>query len=150
MNKYLDDLNVGDTFHTATALMTEQAIIDYAIQWDPQPIHTDREAAAAGMFKGIIASGWHTAAVAMRLTADAKILGDTPILGMGVKELQWSKPVRPGDTLRVEIRVDAITPSKSKPGFGIVSFTSRTFNQTGELVFLACPNCWAPLRPVGT
>jgi acyl dehydratase len=148
MRQYLEDLTVGDVFRTDSRLMTEQAIIEYAKQWDPQPMHIDPIAAAAGMFGGLIASGWHTAAVAMLLTAEARVLGDTPMLGMGVEKLQWPKPVRPGDVLHVEVEVTAIKHSKSKPEFGIVSMTSTAFNQKDEVVFIATPNCWVPRRPV--
>jgi acyl dehydratase len=147
MNRYLEDLNVGDKFQTASATMTEEAIMDFARQWDPQPMHLDHEVAARSPYKGIIASGWHTAALVMRLTAEAKPMGDVEVLGMGVSEMQWPQPVRPGDTLRVEMEVTGVRSSKSRPGYGIVNITSTAYNQRGELVFLVRPNVWVPRRP---
>jgi len=147
MDRYLEDLNVGDKFQTGSALMTEEAIIDYARQWDPQPMHLDHAAAARSPYKGIIASGWHTAAMVMKLTAEAKPMGDVEVLGLGVSEMQWPQPVRPGDTLRVEMEVTGVRPSKSHPGFGIVNISSTAYNQRGEVVFVVRPNVWVPRRP---
>jgi len=145
--RYLEDLKVGDKFQTASAVMTEEAILDFARQWDPQPIHTDHAAAAAGPFKGIIASGWHTAAMVMKLTAEARPLGGVTVLGLGVEEMQWPQPVRPGDTVRVESEVTGIRPSKSQPDHGVVNITSTAYNQRGEVVFIVRPNLWIPRRP---
>src|SRR6185295_20211777 len=102
--------------------------------FDPQPIHTDPEAAKRGSFGGLIASGWHTAALVMKANAEARILGDTPMLGLGVDGLEWPLPVRPGDTLRIETEVKGIRFSKSQPGFGVVSFTTTAYNQLNEIV----------------
>jgi acyl dehydratase len=147
MDRFLEDLSVGDKFETPSITVDEDELLDFARRFDPQPMHIDREAAAKGPFKGLIASGWHTAALVMKLNAEAKFLGNTPMLGMGVDSLQWPQPVRPGDTLRVITEVTNITPSKSKPNFGIVSMTSTAYNQTGQVVFIAKPNCWVPRRP---
>jgi acyl dehydratase len=147
MDRYLEDLSVGDKFETPTIHVSEEEVLEFALRYDPQPMHTDRDVAAAGAFKGLIASGWHTAALVMKLNAEAKMLGNTPMLGLGVDGLAWPLPVRPGDTLRVVTEVTKITPSKSKPDFGIVSLTSTAFNQHGEAVFVAKPNCWVPRRP---
>ncbi len=147
MDRYLEDLSVGDKFETPTITVDEEEVLEFARRFDPQPMHTDREAAAQGAFKGLIASGWHTAALVMKLNAEARMLGNTPMLGLGVDNLAWPLPVRPGDTLRVVTEVTKITPSRSKPDFGIVSLTSTAFNQNGEIVFVAKPNCWVPRRP---
>jgi len=147
MDRYLEDLSVGDKFESPTITVDEEELLNFARRFDPQPMHTDREAAARGAFKGLIASGWHTAALVMKLNAEAKFLGNTPMLGMGVDGLEWPLPVRPGDVLRVVTEVTKITPSKSKPNFGIVSMTSTAFNQDGKVVFVARPNCWVPRRP---
>lgn len=147
MNRYFEDLRVGEKFFTASHVMTEEEVLAFARQWDPQPLHVDSEAAAASPFGGLIASGWHTAAVVMKLTAEAKPLGDVTVLGLGVEEMRWPQPVRPGDVIRVELEVTAVRPSASKPGFGIVSLTSTAYNQRDEVVFVVKPNVWVPRRP---
>jgi acyl dehydratase len=147
MNRYLEDLAPGDKFHTAAVTVTEVDIIEFASRFDPQPMHTDPIASARGPFGGLIASGWHTAALVMGMTAAARPFGEVPVLGLGVEELRWPQPVRPGDTLRVTLEVESVRPSGSNPGYGIVGFRSSTFNQRGELVFLVRPNCWVPRRP---
>ena len=147
MDRFLEDLSVGDKFESPSITVEEDELLSFARRFDPQPMHTDKEAAEKGAFKGLIASGWHTAALVMKLNAEAKFLGNTPMLGMGVDSLQWPHPVRPGDVLRVVTEVTKITPSKSKPNFGIVSMTSTAYNQNGEVVFIAKPNCWVPRRP---
>jgi len=147
MNRYLEDLSAGEKFETAPYTLNEKEMLAFAHQFDAQPMHIDRAAAERGPFKGLIASGWHTAAIVMKLTAEARFLGDTPVLGLGVEGLEWPKPVRAGDTLHVVMEVTKIRPSKSNPGFGIVSFTSTGFNQHGQVVFIARPNVWVPRRP---
>ncbi len=146
MDRYLEDLTVGEKMETASVYVSEAEVLEFAQRYDPQPIHIDREAAERSAFKGLIASGWHTAALVMKLTADAKMLGNTPVLGLGVDNLSWPLPVRPGDTLRVVVEVATITPSKSKPQFGIVSMISTAYNQHGQIVFVAKPNVWVPRR----
>lgn len=147
VNRYFDDLRVGDKFHTGSYEMTLEDVVSFARQWDPQPLHVDFEAAAASPFGGIIASGWHTAAVVMKLTAEAKPLGEVTVLGLGVERMEWPQPVRPGDVIRVEMEVTALRPSNSQPGFGIVSITSTAYNQRNEVVFVVKPNVWVPRRP---
>ncbi len=134
-NRYLEDLQVGEKTLTANATLTEEQILEFSRQFDPQPMHTDRNAPG-----GLIASGWHTAAVVMRLVADAKPLGSLPILGMGVDSLEWPQPVRPGDTIQVETEILAIRPSKSTPTHGIVKLRSTARNQRGEVVYVVVPN----------
>lgn len=147
MRRYLEDLSVGDIFDAGSVTVSEDKLLEFAREFDPQPMHTDRAAAERGMFGGLIASGWHTAALAMKLNAEARLLGDTPMLGLGVEKLAWPVPVRPGDTLHVVTEVTKIAPSRSQPGFGIVSMTTTAVNQKGEVVFTAQPNCWVPRRP---
>jgi acyl dehydratase len=147
MNRYLEDLAVGDRFHTDSATVSEADIIAFARQFDPQPMHADPEWSRNGPFGGLIASGWHTAAIVMGLVARARPFGDVPVLGLGVAELQWPRPVRPGDTLRVEMEVEAVRPSRSNPGYGVASMRSTAFNQRGEVVFVVRPSCWVPRRP---
>lgn len=141
-NRYLEDLQVGEKTLTAPMTMTEAEMLDFSRKFDPQPMHTD-----VNVEGGLIASGWHTAAVVMRLVADAKPLGSLPILGMGVDNMSWPQPVRPGDTIQVETEVLAIRPSNSKPTHGIVKLRSTARNQNGEVVFVVTPNVWVPRRP---
>ena len=134
MPLYLDDLNVGQHFTTGTHLMTVEAIKAFAQLFDPQPFHLDEAAAAqASFFKGLAASGWHTASVTMRLlvTSDLKLSGG--LIGAG-GELTWPKAVRPDDVLTVESEVLDLQLSKSKPERGLVTVRSRTLNQKGEVV----------------
>jgi acyl dehydratase len=128
-------------------VVEEEELLSFARRFDPQPMHIDRKAAEKGWFKGLIASGWHTAALVMKLNAEARLMGDIPVLGLGVDKVEWPIPVRPGDTLRVVTEVTGVRPSKSKPGFGIVSFVTTAYNQNGEVVFAARPNVWVPRRP---
>ena len=121
--------------------MSEADILDFARRFDPQPIHTDPHAPG-----GLIASGWHTAAVVMRLVADARPLGNLPVLGLGVDGIQWPQPVRPGDTIQVEMEILEIRPSQSKPTHGIVKIRSTARNQNGEVVYVVTPNVWVPRR----
>jgi acyl dehydratase len=141
-DRYLEDLRVGEKTLTASVTVTEAAMLDFSRQFDPQAMHTDPNVEG-----GLIASGWHTAALVMRLVADAKPLGSLPILGMGVDHMEWPQPVRPGDTIQVETEVLAIRPSKSKPTHGIVKLRSTARNQKGEVVFVVTPNVWVPRRP---
>ena len=122
-------------------------MLAFARSFDPQPMHVDLEAAARGPFKGLIASGWHTAALVMRLVAEARPFGEAQVLGLGVEELQWPMPVRPGDTIRCEMEIIAKRESRSKPGYGIVTCKVTTRNQHGQVVMLHSPACWVPRRP---
>jgi acyl dehydratase len=130
---YLDDLAVGMQFESSAHTVTEEDIKRFAGEFDPQPFHLDEAAAASSLFRGLAASGWHTAAITMRmLTADGLPLANG-IVGVGA-ELTWVKPVRPGDTLRVVSTIKEITPSKSKPHQGVVTVLSETLNGAGEVV----------------
>ena len=130
---YLEDLHVGQRFESASHVVTTDEIKAFARQFDPQPFHLDEEAAARSMFGGLAASGWHTAALTMRLLVGggAPIAGG--VVGAGV-EITWPRPVRPGDELQVFSEVTEITPSRSKPDRGIVALRSETRNQRGEAV----------------
>ena len=146
-NRYLEDLQVGDKIQTGSVTVTEADILEFARRFDPQPMHTDPEAARRGPFRGLIASGWHTAAIVMRLTVDSNPLGSLPLLGLGVDGIQWPQPVRPGDTIQVEMEVLEIRPSKSRPSHGVVKIRSTARNQNGEVVYVVTPNVWVPRRP---
>ena len=129
---YLDDLHVGQRFISASHTIDEAQIKAFALQFDPQPFHTDEEAAKNTFFKGLAASGWHTAAITMRLNVESLPLAGG-VIGAG-GELNWPAPTRPGDILHVESEVLEITPSRSKPDRGIAVVLIRTINQRGEVV----------------
>jgi acyl dehydratase len=147
VNRYLEDVSPGDRFPAGSVEVSEAECLAFARAYDPQPMHLDAEAAAHTRFKGIIASGWHTAALVMRRIALARPLGDTEVLGMGVENLRWHLPVRPGDTLHVDMEVVSVAPSDSNPRYGIVKFLITTRNQHGETVMTHSPICWVPRRP---
>ena len=132
---YLEDVFVGQRFVTASHLLTADEIKTFARAYDPQPFHTDEEAAKDTFFKGLAASGWHTAAIAMRLQVEngPKIAGG--MIGAG-GELSWPNAARPGDELRVESEVMEVRPSRSRPERGFVTLKSETKNQRGEVVQL--------------
>jgi acyl dehydratase len=131
---YFDDIQVGDSFETDAYTMTEAEIIDYGRQFDPQPFHTDPEAAKRTMFGGLIASGWHTAAVMMRLQVGAFVNRMASRGSPGFDELRWLKPVRPSDTIRARLTVAEKSPSRSRPDIGSVRYATEVINQRGEVV----------------
>ena len=130
---YLDDLYVGQRFTSGHYCMDEAQIKAFAAEFDPQAFHVDESAADASIFHGLAASGWHTAAVTMRLLATGGLPFATGLIGVGA-EISWPRPTRPGDTLRVESEIIETLPSRSKPNQGIVTVKNLTFNQNGEPV----------------
>ena len=132
---YLDDLAVGQRFTSGSYVMEAARIKEFAAEFDQQPFHLEEAAAEVSIFKGLAASGWHTAAVAMRLLVNGGLPFANGIVGLG-GEIAWPKPTRPGDTLHVESEIVEITPSRSKPQQGIVTVRSTTLNQSGEPVYL--------------
>lgn len=132
---YLEDLQVGQRFTSGTHRMEESRIREFAAEFDPQPFHLDEAAAQASIFRGLSASGWHTAAVAMRLLVTGGLPLASGIIGLG-GELAWPRPTRPGDTLRVESEIVDIVPSRSKPNQGIVTAKSTMLNQNNEPVYI--------------
>ena len=142
---YLDDLHVGQRFTSATHTIDEAQIKAFAILFDPQPFHTDETTAKDTFFKGLAASGWHTAAITMRLNVESGLPLAGGIIGAG-GEVNWPAPTRPGDTLHVESEVVEITPSRSKPDRGIAVIVSRTINQRGEVVQILKAKLVVPRR----
>jgi len=132
--RYFDDLNIGDSIETGSHTFTEEAIIAFARQFDPQPFHTDPIAAKASIFGGLIASGWHTASVTMRLIVDSAIDVSASLGSPGFDDLTWKQPVRPGDTIRVRWTCIEKTPSKSRPDIGSAKFHTEVFNQHDALI----------------
>jgi acyl dehydratase len=132
---YLEDLAVGRRFTSETYVMEAERIKEFAAEFDPQPFHLDEGAAEASVFKGLAASGWHTAAVAMRLLVTGGLPFANGLVGMG-GEVARHRPTRPGDILHIETEIAEITPSRSKPHQGIVTVRGTMFNQHGEAVYL--------------
>ncbi|HKP02221.1 MAG TPA: MaoC family dehydratase [Chthoniobacterales bacterium] len=136
---YLEDLHVGDRFDSDVVHVTEEDIIAFARDFDQQAFHLDKSAAEKSVFKGLAASGWHTAAMSMKLYTTGKFRAAGGSVGLAVDELRWPHPVRPGDTLRLETEILEVRPSQSKPNRGIIRIRNVTTNQRGEIVqtFLA-------------
>jgi acyl dehydratase len=131
--RYFEDLKVGDCFKSKAYKLSEKQIIAFAREFDPQPFHLDRAVAKKTMFEGLIASGWHTAAITMRLFVKTLNCVDGAI-GLGVDELRWPNAVMPGDKLKVEMKIVRRRKSRSKPTHGIVRVRYVTTNQRGEIV----------------
>lgn len=127
---YLDDLAVGQRFTSASHRIDAEQIKAFASRFDPQPFHLDEDLAARSFFKGLAASGWHTASLTMRLLVEGGLPIEGGIIGAGV-ELAWPRPTRPGDVLTVTSEILAITPSRSRPDRGMVKVRSETLNQDG-------------------
>jgi acyl dehydratase len=130
---YFDDLEVGDTFTTGTHEMTAGDIKRFAEEFDPQSFHLDDAAARQTLFGGLAASGWHTAAITMRLLVTGGPKLANGIVGAG-GDIEWKNPARPGDVLHVDSEVVELVPSKSRPDRGLVVLRSRTANQRGDVV----------------
>ncbi|HYF06236.1 MAG TPA: MaoC family dehydratase [Acetobacteraceae bacterium] len=147
MPLYLEDLSPGMVFRAGPVTVSEAEIIDFARRYDPQPFHTDPEAAKAHpIFQGLAASGWHTAALTMPMVIEAmRDLAGGVVGGGG--ELQWPRPVRAGDSLRVEIEALEVTPSRSRPDRGSVLWRNTTLNQHGEAVQVFTVRGVVPRRP---
>ena len=143
---YLEDLSVGDRFQSGEHTLDVAQIKAFALQFDPQPFHTDEEAAKHTFFGGLAASGWHTAALTMKLLVESGVPLADGIIGSG-GELQWPKPTRPGDVLHVVSEVVDITPSRSKPGRAMVTMRCQTRNQRGEVVQYFTPKLVVHSRP---
>ena len=129
---YLEDLSIGQRFVSSEYVVREEEIKEFAGRFDPQPFHLDCEAAKGTFFAGLAASGWHTAAITMRLMVESvKIAGG--MIGAG-GQISWPKPTRPNDVLHVESEIVEITPSRSRPDRGMATVRSTTINQDGETV----------------
>ena len=144
--EWFDDLKVGMRFKSEKLTVSKEDILRFAAEFDPQPFHLDEAAAEQTILNGLAASGWHTAAIAMRLAITARPFGPHPLFGAGVDELRWLKPVRPGDTLHLEGEVVELHPSRTKPqGIARVKWTAYT--QNGEAVYTFNPIAIVPTRP---
>jgi acyl dehydratase len=145
---YLEDLKPGQIFRGAERFVIDtDAIKAYARQFDPQVFHLDEAAAAKTLFGGLAASGWHTASITMKLMATDGPALAAGIVGGGLDELRWPRPVRPGDTLRIECEILDVIPSKSKPEQGRIKMRTTTLNQKDEPVQMIVANLIVPRRP---
>jgi len=143
----LDDLTLGATCDLGSFTFDEADMLDYARRYDPQTMHTDPVGALEEPVGGLIASGWQTASVQMRLIIDAKPFGIARVLGLGVDALRWPKPVRPGDTISGTAEVAEIKPSTTKPDRGMVRLRVTLKNQNGETVMTSEPMLILSRRP---
>jgi acyl dehydratase len=146
---YLEDLQPGQ-FHRSegdAVLIDAEAIKAFARQFDPQPFHLDEATAAKTLFRGLAASGWHTAAVTMKLLVEGGLPLAGGIIGAGAEEIRWPRPVRPGDRLRIESEVLETRPSRSRPEQGLAKIRTTTLNQDGEPVQVMTANLVVPRRP---
>jgi acyl dehydratase len=142
---YFDDLKKGDRFQSEPFEVAGKAIIEFAEKFDPQKFHLNAKAAERSIFKGLVASGWHTAAITMRLFVKTINFAEGAI-GLGVDELRWPNAVRPGDSLRVETEILEVRDSRSKPNHGIVRLRNVTTNQRGEIVQTMSASALMPRR----
>ncbi len=146
-SRYLEDYAVGQVFGSGRVRVEEERIRSFATEFDPQPFHLDAEAAARSVFRGLAASGWHTAAMTMRLFVDSELKPEGGIVGMGFDEFRWPRPVRPGDELRLESEVLEVRPSASRPAQGLIKVRTTTLNQNDEPVQIMVGNLLVHRRP---
>ena len=147
---YFEDLTPGRVFHAGPVELTMPEIVDFARRFDPQPFHLDPGAGAQSVFGGLVASGWHTASLTMRMLADSELNHiANGLVGLQIDKMVWHQPVRSGDTLNAEFDVIGRKHSQSRPGFGVVQLAWRTFNQRGELVMSLENTIWVACREKG-
>ena len=145
--RYFEDYTPGAVFTSGAITVSEAEIIDFARQYDPQAMHTDPEAAATGRFGGLIASGWHTAAMMMRLFATNFLSPASSVASPGIDELRWLQPVRPGDVLSLRVTIVEARRSRSRPGEGVVRSFIEVLNQDGAVVMSLKPISLIACRP---
>ena len=145
--RYLEDFAVGQRFGSGRLRIDVERIKSFAAEFDPQPFHLDEEAANDSVFRGLAASGWHTAALTMRLLVESELKPAGGIVGTGFDEFRWPRPVRPGDELRVECEVLEVRTSKSRLDQGLIKVRTTTLNQDGEAVQISIGNLLVPRRP---
>src|SRR5438067_9495973 len=143
--RYFEDLKPGDRFKSETYQVTEEQIISFAREFDPQPFHLDAAVARQTMFKELIASGWHTAAITMRLFVRTLNFAEGAV-GLGVDELRWPNAVKPGDVLHVETEILEARLSRSRPNVGVIRLRNVTLNQRNEAVQTMTASALVPRR----
>jgi acyl dehydratase len=144
--RYLEDFAVGQTFRSGPLRIDGQRALAFAAEFDPQPFHLDEVAARHSIFGELTASGWHTAAVTMRLLVETELNPAGGLVGAGLDGCRWPRPVRPGDDLRVECEVLDVRPSKSRPAQGLMKVRTTTLNQDDEAVLTYVVNMVVPRR----
>lgn len=132
--RFFEDLQLGETFDTAEHVVTAEEIIAFGREFDPQPFHLDAEAAKATLFGQLVASGWHTASLSMRLMVRSDMGLDGGVIGQGIEALRWPRPVLPGDRLRVVMEVVELSTELARPGYAWLKLRCRTLNQHGKAV----------------
>ena len=145
--RYLEDFAVGQKYGSGRLRVEVERIKTFAAEFDPQPFHQDEDAARRSIFGGLAASGWHTAAMTMRLLVESDFKPAGGIVGAGFDEFRWPLPVRPGDELHLDIEVLEVRPSKSRPTQGLIKVRTTTRNQKGEAVQVSVGNLVVPRRP---
>jgi len=145
--RYLEDFAVGQTFRSRRLKINKDQIKTFAAEFDPQPFHLDETAARDSFFGGLAASGWHTAAVTMKLLVESDFNPVGGIVGVGFDEFRWTRPVRPGDELHIESEILEIRPSKSRPEQGLIRVRTTTLNQDDQAVQIITGNLVVPRRP---
>jgi len=145
--RYLEEFAAGQVFRSGRLTVDAAQIKAFAAAFDPQPFHLDDEAARGTIFGGLAASGWHTAALTMRLLVEGEFKPAGGIIGAGLDEFRWPLPVRPGDELHLESEVLEVRPSKSRPEQGLLKVRTTTLNQRGEAVQVLVANLIVPRRP---
>lgn len=148
MPLYLEDLTPGLVVNGGPVTVTQKEMIEFALQFDPQPFHTDPEAAESSFFRGLVASGWHTAALSMRMAVGSP-LNELAygLIGIEIRGLRWPVPTRPGDTLRLTLEVLETRASRSRPGWGTALLRWTTLNQRDEPAMEAENVAWVACRP---
>jgi acyl dehydratase len=146
MERYLEDYAIGQTYGSGRMRVEEERIKTFAAEFDPQPFHTDHASASHSIFRGLAASGWHTAAMTMRLMVEGDLKPAGGIVGTGFEEFRWPRPVRPGDELHVECEILDVRPSKSRSGQGLIKLRTTTFNQNKEAVQIMVGTILVPRR----
>jgi acyl dehydratase len=144
---YLEDFEPGQKFGSGRLRVDPDRIKSFAAEFDPQPFHLDEESARDTLFRGLAASGWHTAAMTMRLLVESELKPAGGIIGAGFDEMRWPRPVRPGDELSVESEVLEVRPSKSRPDQGLIKVRTTTLNQNAEPVQISVGNLIVLRRP---
>jgi acyl dehydratase len=147
--QYLEDFFVGQVFNSSRIKVEKDDIIKFGKRFDPQPYHVDEVAARDTVFRGLAASGWHTAAMTMRILVDGEFRPAGGMIGVGFDELSWPRPVRPGDELHAKSEVLDVRPSKSRPDRGLIRVKTTTFNQNDEVVQVYTGNLIVPRRGNG-
>jgi acyl dehydratase len=150
MIRYLDDFEPGQKFGSGQLSVEATRIQSFGAEFDPQPFHLDEDGARETFFKGLAASGWHTAAMTMRLLVDSELKPAGGIIGAGFDEMRWPRPVRPGDQLHVESEVLDVRPSKSRPDQGVIKVRTTTLNQNCEPVQVFVGNLIVLRRPASS